>query len=368
MQSHNPAEPKLTQTLLHDVRRGDFRRTLRRDWSELKEFYLDDVRKARLQQMGTLKRFFVAGWWLVKSLLFKLTPARRVLLALGFILLLSSSTINYQDHDVAFNNDTKTFGFLILLFILMLELKDKLLAQNELEAGRSVQRALMPQTSPRVAGWELWLTTKPANEVGGDLVDYLELGASRYGIALGDVAGKGLKAALLMVKLQATLRALAEDYASLAALGKKLNAIFRRDGLPQSFISLVYVELQANSNNVRLLNAGHLPPILLREYQFTELPRGTAALGVLAEPHFTEQQFTLQVGEVLLIYSDGLIEARNEVGEFYGESRLNGLLATLAGLSAEEIGVRLLTEVERFVGEARAHDDLSLVVLKRVHA
>jgi len=254
---------------------------------------------------------------------------------------------------VIVSNDTKIFGFALLLFILMLELKDKLLAQSELEEGRAVQRALMPKTNPSVPGWDLWLMTKPANEVGGDLVDYLELGKNRFGVALGDVAGKGLKAALLMVKLQATLRALAADFSSLAELGRKLNTILRRDSLPDSFISLVYLELGPESDKVRLLNAGHLPP-------------GSAALGVLAGAVFVEQEIALQPGETLFVYSDGLTEARNEAGEFYGEERLTNLLPTLTGLSATDAGVRLMLEVERFIGEAKAHDDFSLVVLKRV--
>ncbi len=362
------SEPKLTQTLLRDVRGSDFKRTLRRDWSELKEFYLDQARQERLRQMGKFQRFFVAGWWLLKSLLFKLTPARRLLLALSFLLVLAAHTITFEESQIIINNDTKMLGFLVLVFILMLELKDKLLAQSELAAGRSVQRALMPKQNPNVPGWELWLTTIPANEVGGDLVDYLELDANRFGVALGDVAGKGLKAALLMVKLQATLRALAADYNSLAELGKKLNTILRRDGLPESFISLVYLELQSDSGEVRWLNAGHMPPLILRNYKLTELPQGAAALGVLAEPAFVEQQTELQPGEALVLYSDGLIEARNEAGEFFGEQRLTDFLPTLTGLTSTEIGVRLLAEIARFVGEARPHDDLSLVVLKRVGA
>jgi hypothetical protein len=368
MKTANTSEPKLTQTLLDDVRNSDFKRTLRRDWSELKEFYLDEIRKERLQQMGKVKRFFVAGWWLIKSLLLKLTPARRLMLALSLIFLLSSHTISIDEGNVHVSNDTKMLGFVLVLFVLMLELKDKLLAQSELEAGRSVQRALLPKTNPQITGWELWLTTIPANEVGGDLVDYLELGPNRFGVALGDVAGKGLKAALLMVKLQATLRALAADFHSLADLGKKLNAILRRDGLPESFISLVYLELSSDSPRVRWLNAGHMPPLLLRNYKLTELPQGAAALGVLAEPAFVEQQIELQPNETLLLYSDGLIEARNEAGEFFGEQRLANFLPTLTGLSATEIGVRVISEVERFVGEARPHDDLSLVVLKRASA
>ena len=102
-----------------------------------------------------------------------------------------------------------TLGIAILLFILMLELKDKLLAREELEAGRAVQRALMPDSGPTIPGWDVSLFTRSANDVGGDLVDYVPLDDQRNGLVLGDVAGKGLPAALLMAKLQSTLRALA---------------------------------------------------------------------------------------------------------------------------------------------------------------
>lgn len=358
-----PAQPKLTKVLREDFRRGGFKRTIRREWNELKEFYLDSERRTRLQAMGKMKRFFVMAWWLLKSLFLKLTPVRRILLLISCWLIVQSGTISF-DH-VQVNPDVSKIGFAMLLFILMLELKDKLLAQSELAAGRSVQRALMPKQNPMVPGWDLWLFTKPANEVGGDLVDYLELGKNRIGLALADVAGKGLKAALLMAKLQATLRALATDFTSLVELGAKLNAILRRDGLPDCFVSLVYFELQAGSGTVRLLNAGHMPPVRLKEGRAQEMPHGAAALGVLPDPAFAEQPIDLQPGEALLIYSDGLTEARNEAGDFFGEERLFTLLASLTALAAPDIGTRILHEAENFIGEAKAHDDLSLIVVKR---
>ena len=92
-------------------------------------------------------------------------------------------------------------GGIILIAVLMLELKDKLAARDELEAGRTVQLALMPESSPAVPGWDLWLHTEPANDVGGDLIDHLQIDDSHHGVALGDVSGKALPAALLMVKL-----------------------------------------------------------------------------------------------------------------------------------------------------------------------
>ena len=359
-----PPEPELGRTLVTDIRRGDLTRTIRREWGELKEFYLDQQRKTRLQAMGKGKRFFVMTWWLIKSLFLKLTPVRRVLLVISFVFILQAGTLRYEGNDVQINNDTSTIGFIVLLFILMLELRDKLLAQSELAAGRSVQRALMPKQNPSLSGWEVWMTTKPANEVSGDFVDYLALGENRFGLALGDVAGKGLKAALLMVKLQATLRALAADFGSLAELGGKLNTILRRDGLSDSFASLVYLELLPYSGNIRLLNAGHMPPLLLRGTILQEIPHGASALGDLAGAVFVEQKLEMRDGDTLIIYSDGLTEARNEAGAFFGEPRLFSFLPTLGSLSAHEIGARIMDEVDAFVGEARAHDDLSLIVLK----
>jgi len=129
------------------------------------------------------------------------------------------------------NINVRSLGFVILLVILLLELKDKLVATDELAVGRAVQIAMLPRDNPVVSGWEIWLYTHPANEVGGDLVDYIKMDSDRWGIAIGDVAGKGLGAAMLMSKLQATLRALAPGFQELSDLGSEVNRIIYRDGL-----------------------------------------------------------------------------------------------------------------------------------------
>jgi sigma-B regulation protein RsbU (phosphoserine phosphatase) len=254
----------------------------------------------------------------------------------------------------------------IILFILMLELKDKLLAKEELEAGRAVQNALMPPRSPEVPGWRLWLYTRSANEVGGDLVDFVRIHDRRYGVAVGDVAGKGLRAALMTAKLQATLNALVSESSSLRTFIAKLNRIFCRDCLPNLFASLLFVEFRADSGKVRLVNAGHLPPLLVRGSNVTPLQKGGVALGLMPATRFTEQSLNLRKNDLLFIYSDGLTDAQNEAGEFFGEQRLLGLLSALKDSSADQIGEALITHVNRFMGEARAADDLSIAILKRV--
>ena len=184
-------------------------------------------------------------------------------------------------------------------------------------------------------------------------------------MAVGDVAGKGLRAALLTAKLQATLRALAPDFPSLADLAGKLNQIFCRDSLPNIFASLFYLELHGDSDDVRALNAGHFPPLVLRGMQIDKMEKGGMALGLSTAATYSEQSLSLRKNELLLVYSDGLIEARNEQGDFFGEKRLLDLFSQFAHLSSEELGNRVVAEVDRFRGEARDNDDLSIAILKR---
>ena len=231
--------------------------------------------------MGMIRRAFVQGWWLLKQLILSLTPTRRLLLLVAIVFSLMGG-VTFSANGQGFSFNLQGVGFGIFILLIMLEVKDKLLARSELEAGRKVQAALIPHENPRFEGWDIWMFTRPANTVGGDLVDFLHLAGKRLGLALGDVAGKGLGAALMMAKLQATLRALVPDLPSLSLLGARMNEIFCRDGMPQRFASLLYLELSPSSGALRLLNAGHLPPIIVRTGGGLEnLPRGAPALGIL---------------------------------------------------------------------------------------
>jgi hypothetical protein len=351
--------------VLADMRRVGFKRSMSRTLTELQEFYFTTERRDRLAGMGSLKRWLFLSVWLLKSLFLRLTPARRILLLLAFLLLSFGGTFRIGSNAQLIVS-LPSVGVVLLLVILMLELKDKLLSHEEMQAGRLVQRALMPERSPEVSGWEACLYTQSANEVGGDLVDYLALDASRCGIALGDVAGKGLPAALLMAKLQATLRTLAPEVGSLAKLGSWLNRILHRDGLPNRFATLLYFEIVADSGRVRMLNAGHMQPLILHGARVEEMPQASSALGMFPDAIFVEQQVDVGIDDLLVAYSDGLTEAMNRAGEFFGEERLLGLVAELAGLTAKTASARLVAAVEAFVGDAPRHDDLSLIVLKRI--
>jgi phosphoserine phosphatase RsbU/P len=345
------------------MRQQDFTRNVRRDWDEMIAYFVDDRHREELRGMNPVKKVFVIPYWLFKAMYLRLTPARRILLLIAVIFILFD--INTRVGEASLTSG-HFIGLALLLFILLLELKDKLLARDELEAGRAVQMALMPEQHPQFEGWDIWIHSIPANDVGGDLVDHLPTGRDRLGIALGDVAGKGLGAALFMARLQATLRALAPARQSIAELGAELSAIFDRDGIPNRFASLIYLEITRNCNDIVVLNAGHMPPLLVNENTVREMPRGGPALGVIRYSNYEEQQITVNPGELLFVYSDGLTEARNAQGEFFGEDRLHRLLARLRGFDAARLGQHVIERIHRFTGDRRSHDDLSLLVLRRL--
>ena len=221
--STKSSDQKFHETIREDFRNINLKKDLRYEYKSLSEFYLNSEKRARLESMTPFQKWVHQTWWLTKSMILHLTPFRRILVLVGVLFLLISRSVTFDGGSVTTNEGL--LGGIIILFVLFLELKDKLLAKHELEAGRKVQRALMPEQDPEFPGWTIWLYTRPANEVGGDLVDYLRLDKNKAVLTMADVAGKGLKAALLTAKLQATVRALATEINSLSDFGKKINKI-----------------------------------------------------------------------------------------------------------------------------------------------
>jgi hypothetical protein len=355
----------LGSVVFDDLRRTRFQRDFLQDIKELYYFYLDEDTRTRLAGMGRVKRAFWLLGWLLKSMLMKLSPVRRILLLLSFILVFLLGETSFSFREWAITADLRPWGWLLLLLILMLELKDKLVAKDEIQIARQVQLALLPRENPPIPGWSVWCYSRPANDVGGDLVDYIELDGFRHGVVLGDVAGKGLGAALLSAKLQATLRALVPDAVALDDLAARVNGIFHRDGLDNRYATLFYAEIEYDSGMLRYLNAGHNPAFLIRATGIEKLGASSLPLGMMPDSTYREAGVRLEQGEMLLAYSDGLTEARNSRGEEFGLERLEKLLPELRNMAAEKIGKRILKEADRFLGDRRPSDDLSVVVIVR---
>ena len=351
-------------TIKDDLKQGDHFHTLKKDFKKINEFYLTVEQKRKLKPMFIIKRWFFNVWWISREMLMKLTPLRRLLLLIGILLL----TV-YKNTFYLANSSTVTFnwsflGIGMILFVLMLELKDKLLANDELEAGRKIQKALMPQENPEIAGWSVWLYSKPANQVCGDLVDYISINTKRSGLIISDVAGKGLNADLFTTKLQATIRALISDF-SQAELVKKVNSIFHRDSLRNIFASMLYAEISSEDNIIHFVNAGHLPPFLISKNSIKEMLKGEPALGLMPDVNYSNNTLECESGDVFAVYSDGVTEAVNESKEFFGKERLAGLLLSFSKLPVNDMGNSILRNIDSFVGEAETSDDISIIVIKK---
>jgi hypothetical protein len=341
------------------------KRTLFQDFADIKEFYLEEEQKNRLGKMRPVSRWFYLCGWLLKSLFFKLTPIRRLLLFIAaFMIILENYEINVGTFGFTFN--TGNLGAIILIFILMLELKDKLLARNELAEGRAIQTRLLPDPSPKISGWDAWLYSQPANDVGGDLIDCIRFSDNHHVLVLGDVSGKGLPAALLMVKLQATIRALYTESIELSDLGAQINGIFHRDGITRSFATLVVLDIHCDSGKIRVLNAGHTPPVHVHDRRPRATQKGNPALGLMSNTSYKVTDENLQKGDVFLVYSDGINESRNQQGDCFGNDRLFALLSGLSETSTANIGEMILKAVRDFSGEIRPGDDQTLLVIKRL--
>ncbi len=343
-----------------------FRQIERKQWrgavSDVREFYLSPEEQEKLKKKGFVIRWLLLAWWTLGSMIKRLSPVRGVFLVVGLVLLLGLFQINGKGGDSNFSVP----GGLIILFILMLELKDKIIAKDELKEGRAIQTMLMPPSNPVFPGWSIWLYSIPANDVGGDLIDYLQLDTDRAMVALGDVAGKGLPAALMMARIQSTLHALAPEFPDIPALAGRVNDILCRDGIKSRFASLLYAVLNAGNDEISFVNGGHFPPVVVRKNRVHELEKGGIALGLRPGTSYKQQELSLDAGELLVVYSDGLTEAQNEAGEFFGNERALAVFKQLYGMDAPKAGETILKEFKKFAEDTPPSDDLSLMILTRI--
>ena len=355
---------KFFSTLRSDLKNSYAYGSLRKDTKEISDFYLTDEQRERLKRMKAGKRPFVRFGWIMRAMFYKLTPMRRLMFVIGILLLIHIQGSFGEDNSLNINGNS-IFGGALLVLVILLELKDKLLAHDELEAGRKIQESLMPERMPNVNGWKMWLFTRSANEVCGDLIDFLKLDENRFSIAIADVAGKGLHAALITAKLQATIRALAGEIISLPELIGRINSIVHRDSPSHIFSSLLYAECSQLNGTIQFVNAGHFPALVVRNAEIEECVRGEAALGLTGTMNFMEHSVTLNTNDRFVLYSDGLIEAKNELGDFFGKEHLLNLLKSTTNDTPEQAGFTILRAVDRFIGTTAPSDDLSIIILQR---
>ena len=235
---------------------------------------------------------------------------------------------------------------------------------SELEVARQVMSGLLPSDAPRLDGFDIAAVIEPAYEVGGDYYDFIPLGNDRWAFAMADVSGKGAPAALVVAAMRATLYTLAKRELALRAILQRANEFIHASTGPKAkYVTLFYRVLDAQTRRFIYINAGHLPPIVLRKNGDVELLRsGGFPLGFFDNPRYFEQFVQLESGDLLCLYTDGITEATNAEDEDYGRSRLLGVLKEHQSAAAAEVCRTVLSDVRRFSGGAPTDDATVLVI------
>lgn len=237
-------------------------------------------------------------------------------------------------------------------------------AQAEREQMRdamAAQQALLPRAVPRIPGVDMALAWTPARDVSGDYVDLIPLSEGRLGVALGDVAGKGVAAALVMANLQAAMRSLAPELAGPADLMTRVNRTVSANITSNRFITLFYGVVEGR--RLSYSNAGHLAPILVRADGTLEmLDSGGPVLGVFRNQQYSQAECELRAGDRLVVFTDGVVEAENADGAEFGSKRLADLVVSRRSLDAAQLRHTVMDVLARFT-EGPLQDDATLLVL-----
>ena len=233
---------------------------------------------------------------------------------------------------------------------------------KDMEFARTVQESFLPQQTPEIASYRFSAHYTPAQEVGGDFYDFIHFEKGRAGIVIGDVSGKGVPAALYMAKLGSDLRTLAFTEKDPAHALKQLNdqlVVRSRRGM---FATLLYIELESQSGRMTVSNAGHLPPIIRKKDGTVKKlsTAGGAPLGILAGMAFGQESATMDRGDTVVLYTDGIIEAMNAKSELYGYERFEALIRK-GPADPDALKTAIIDDVNRFTGLSPQHDDMTLV-------
>jgi serine phosphatase RsbU (regulator of sigma subunit) len=259
-------------------------------------------------------------------------------------------------------------SLIMVNLLMLLEVADRLSLKGELEVAREIQLAMLPRGTLRVADIEICGITRPANTVGGDFYDVLPLSDGRIIIALGDVAGKGSPAALLMALLLAVLRTLVDEQLDAPALVERLNVQICRHSPSSRFITLFYAVYSPSSGALTYVNAGQNPPLVRRRTgRYERLGSTGVALGMFDKSEFRSVDTVLEPDEMLILYSDGITEAEDPQGQPFEESGLELVVERFAASGPAEIGAQVLKAVEAHAKQSRFVDDLTILILKRTN-
>jgi sigma-B regulation protein RsbU (phosphoserine phosphatase) len=266
----------------------------------------------------------------------------------------------------SFNTMTENLGRLIVVA------KEKERLESELAIAREVQNQLFPKDVPYTKCLELKGVCNPARMVSGDYYDFITLSEHSLGFAIGDVAGKGISAALLMATIQSTMRTQLSSpngtgtaNLSTAKLVANLNRQLYATTAPEKYATFFFALYEEAEDRLLYTNAGHLAPMLLRGNSMEMLESTGTVVGAFPIARYQEKSIRLAAGDVLVAYTDGIVEPENAYGEMFGEDRLKELLLRYAKAGSDEIIARTMEAVNQWTGEGELQDDMTMLVARR---
>jgi len=322
------------------------------------------------------KRVWRTAKALFWAILEKLTPARRVLVLLGLILLFIPAggfTYTNGENRVEIHEfDLHVWGGMLIFVVLLLELADRVVMKRDLEIAKDIQAWMLPGAPLQIPGYQIAYATRPANTVAGDYYDVIlrpgrEPSADRILFVVADVAGKSIPAAMVMATFQASLRTLSTSGGALAELVTGVNRYTCSNSQGGArFTTAFFAELDPATGDVAYINAGHNVPILRKRLGVVErLEVGGIPIGIFAESAYQVGTTHLENGDWLVIFTDGVVEAVNSKDEEYGEPELIRLVDRESGSTPAQLLSQLFAELDLYVGNTPQHDDITCLLLKR---
>ena len=248
------------------------------------------------------------------------------------------------------------------------EVIEKERMEEELSIARDLQVSMLPAECPHVAGFQIAAYSLAAREVGGDFYDFIDMGSNRLGLVIGDVTGKSVSGALVVSASRSVFRMLSEEEATVAERMMRANRRMKKDLMAGMFVALLYAVLDGAAKTLALCSAGQAQPVRRQSVsagaELIETRGDTFPLGILDEAEYEETVLSLSPGDVIVLYTDGIVEAMNPAGEIFGFDRLLETVGASSGASSEALLQEILAHVNSFAAGALQHDDLTVIVIR----